>query len=284
MEAFEAVLSDKRFQFPSPQAIRARNLACSIVTWSKNPANQDSLSLMSDYITTSLTPCMITTVKTKKLKTGKMWGLYHLLRNSDDFKKRWIAFIKTATEFDSSTANHPALYQFVTHEMMKSLIKKRYHSRSATTADTGSTCAHSSPSMLSFEEQNALRYIAGYVLRKICKNVQESLHPEKEGLATCIKDLIGSCDDSDGDTDVWLKTIDRGGLWHVNQEVYALFELVEEHIRHQYSSPLDYSEGSKGILLEELLKDEDILFQWCFCFAGSKIGNEAGLAITLEQI
>ena len=168
MEAFEAVLSDKRFQLASPQAIRARNLACSIVTWSKNPANRDLLSLMSDYITTSLTSCMIITVKTKKLKTGKMWGLYHLLRNSDDFKQRWIAFIKTATEFDSSTANHPALYQFVTHEMMKSLIKK-YHSRSAaTTADT-STCAHSSPIMLSFEEQNALRYIAGYVLERYAR-------------------------------------------------------------------------------------------------------------------
>lgn len=46
--------------------------------------------------------------------------------------------------------------------------------------------------------------------------------------------------DSDDDTDAWLKTIDRGGLWLVNQEVYPLFELVEKHIRHLFSSPLDY--------------------------------------------
>ena len=137
--------------------------------------------------------------------------------------------------------------------MMKNLIKK-YHPG----AIAGSSDAHSSQltpaPIMSFEAQNALRFIAGYVLRKLYKNIQESSNPEKEGMASCIKEMIGSCSDED-DSDAWLKTIDRGGLWHVNQEVYALFKLIEEYFRHRFSSPGDYYEGSKDIITEELVKD-----------------------------
>ena len=280
IEAFEAVLKDKRFQLSSRQATRARNLTSSIVKWSKDPANHESLALMSGYMATLLTSCMVTTTKTKKLKTVKMWGLYHLLRTSSDFKQQWITFIKMASDLESSTASHPALCQFVTHELMKNFIRK-YHS---VTSAAGSSNTRVASSTLSFEEQNALRFIAGYVSRKIYKNVQESSHPEKEGMVTCIKEMIGGCSNESDDTDSWLKIIDRGGLWHVNQEVYALFELIEEHIRHHILSPLDYSEGSKDIIIEELVNDEDVLFQWCFCFAASKINNEAGLMILRQMV
>ena len=59
IEAFETVLKDKRFQLSSRQATRARNLASSIVKWSKDPANHKSLAQMSGYMTTSLTSCMV---------------------------------------------------------------------------------------------------------------------------------------------------------------------------------------------------------------------------------
>ena len=94
---------------------------------------------MSSYMATSLKSCMVTTIKTKKLKTAKMWGLYHVMRTSSDFKQQWIDFIKTATDLNSSAANHPVMYQFVTHELMKNLIKKH---RPLTTA--GTSDAHNS--------------------------------------------------------------------------------------------------------------------------------------------
>ena len=50
IEAFEAVLADKRFHLPSSQATRTRSLAHSIVTWSKNPTNPNLLTEMSDYM------------------------------------------------------------------------------------------------------------------------------------------------------------------------------------------------------------------------------------------
>ena len=51
--------------------------------------------------------------------------------------------------------------------------------------------------------------------------------------------------DSDNDTDAWLKTINRGGLWHVNEELYLLFELIKEYIRHHLVTVADRTEEVK---------------------------------------
>ena len=128
IEAFKSILADKRFQLPSPQATKACSFASSIVTWSKNPTSQASLTEMSSYVISSLESCMVTTIKTKKLKTGKTWGLYHLLRTSHEYKQQWIAFVMAANGTDSTTANHPSLYQSITHHLMKNLIKTSPHS------------------------------------------------------------------------------------------------------------------------------------------------------------
>ena len=71
-----------------------------------------------------------------------------------------------ASDLASSTVSHPALCQFVTYGLMKNFIK--YHS---VTSAAGSSNAHVASRTLSFEEQNALRFIAGYV--RIKKDLQE---------------------------------------------------------------------------------------------------------------
>ena len=75
MEALEVILADQRFHLPSPQATRTRELASSIVTWGKNPANHDLLSQMSDYMATSLKSCMVTNYyQNKEAKDSKDVG------------------------------------------------------------------------------------------------------------------------------------------------------------------------------------------------------------------
>ena len=36
--------------------------------------------------------------------------------------------------------------------------------------------------------------------------------------------------DSDDGTEMWLNMIDHGGLWHVNDQTYSLFSIMEEEI------------------------------------------------------
>ena len=58
---------------------------------------------------------------------------------------------------------------------------------------------------------------------------------------------------------------------------------MEEYIRHYFPTVVDHTEGSKSILIEELISEEDILSQWSFCLAASNINKEVDSTI-LRQI
>ena len=70
---------------------------------------------------------------------------------------------------------------------------------------------------------------------KYIRKYKSLLTPKsKRSKKACIKEMIGGYGEhnSDNDTDAWLKTINRGGPWHVNEELYLLLELIKEYIRH----------------------------------------------------
>ena len=53
--------------------------------------------------------------------------------------------------------------------------------------------------------------------------------------------------DIDDTSDNWLKLVDRDGLWHINDKVFAVFTIMEEHIRQQLSTLSSKSKGTKQI-------------------------------------
>ena len=79
---------------------------------------------------------------------------------------------------------------------MKSFNIKKYHS--VTSAASSSNVIHSrltvASGILSLEEQNALRFIAGYMYQERSKRIFKSLLTlrKKELMATCIKEMIGA--------------------------------------------------------------------------------------------
>ena len=79
---------------------------------------------------------------------------------------------------------------------------------------------------LTSEEEKALRYVAGYVCRYIHDKLQSDGNPS---MINSLKAMtLGDIDD---DSDAWLTLVDRGGLWHINDKVYAVFSIMEGHIR-----------------------------------------------------
>lgn len=62
----------------------------------------------------------------------------------------------------------------------------------------------------------------------------------------------------------WLDTIDRGGLWHVVDDVFFLFCFIEEEIREELAAitAATWKDEHKRALLDNLKKSEDILFHW----------------------
>ena len=79
-------------------------------------------------------------------------------------------------------AEHHPLYQYGMHEVFKCLIKCEY----PVARDDGAACNKA----ITREEENALRYVAGYICRKVCDKLQASSLPHMYDLILCIHDNI----------------------------------------------------------------------------------------------
>ena len=110
------------------------------------------------------------------------------------------------------------------------------------------------------EEENALRYASGYVALKTMRE----LHGKKASeLVDCLSNMavIGN------ETTEWIKSVDRGGLFIVNDACFRLFRSIE--CVKQLSLPYftqSYLHESDGKIEESVLKgiidDDDVQFNW----------------------
>ena len=108
------------------------------------------------------------------------------------------------------------------------------------------------------------RYVAGYVLHKTKNKLEKSSHPLKEAMMVCLMEL-GGYELEETTTEEWTDTIDRGGLWHINDNAYHCFYLMEIEIR-QYLlvsriAHMD-DDGIRNQVIDALLSKDDLLAQW----------------------
>ncbi len=155
----------------------------------------------------------------------------------------------------------PVFFQFVTHRMFKEVIKGRFilpNSRS----QAGQPSISNSITKL---EENAIRYVAGYVCRKVQDYFRSSKHPQKEDMILFISDFSGGheVDETKG-TEEWTNAIDRGGVWHVNDDTYTMFYFMEEESRQHFTieSAKQLDKNSKEKLVGAILINEDLHLRW----------------------
>ena len=107
-----------------------------------------------------------------------MWGNFHKYATSDNFVKEWRTTLASV-----SIEPSPILYQYITADTVFShLIKENFpvDARREEEEDVA----------LDYQEMNALRYSAGYVIRAVRKKIKRSSHPLKNEIALCTEELI----------------------------------------------------------------------------------------------
>lgn len=110
---------------------------------------------------------------------------------------------------------------------------------------------------LTIIEKNALWYVCGYICRKVRDKCEVYDEPLKGEVAHAIMQLAGDEVYEEG-TEDWVNRVDRGGLWHVNDDVYDLFEefkclAFEGHKRwHEWCK----------LQAKSILADEAVKFKW----------------------
>ena len=243
-EAVRQVLGDESFNIPSPTAADCLEMASSFLA---HCDDSESMRAFSHQLVKSLKSCFIA-VRSRKLAKENMWGLYHVLRSSAEFKDAWIEFTEAAT----GMVPPPAFYQHVTHTIFKKLIQLHY----PVTVKSSSI-----PTALTREEENALRYVCGYVCRKLRIQLESSSRRNKDDLILFIMDMSGDECDEDRGTEDWINSIDRGGLWHVSDLTYDLFYSMEEVLRRHFKpgGASRLKEGSVKVMQDAVIEDEDVL-------------------------
>ena len=150
----------------------------------------------------------------------------------------------------------PFFFQHVSHYIFTTLLKETFPLPSPES---------SVPSIsLTFEEANALRYVAGYVCAKLYKKLKKSSAPNCKDLLAAIVDMMEDEDD-DETTSAWVRAVDRGGLFKVNNRVYAFFVSMESVARNvlQLKNATDIQAGMISTkLVTTAMQDQDTLLQW----------------------
>jgi hypothetical protein len=167
-------LSAERFEIPSERAQKGLLCAVKLLEWMKK--NEEQAGEFAMTLVKSLQNCCSykRAVKFHSLKEH-MCENYHKQCSSEAFRRHWATVIKKI-----GRQPDPTLYQFVTDEMWTCIIQDIFPVINDDTL---------TPELINFEQSNALRYTAGYVLRAVSKKVNGSAHLHKVELLSCIKEL-----------------------------------------------------------------------------------------------
>ena len=114
------------------------------------------------------------------------------------------------------------LYQHVTLKYYETLIRNKIKSDDIPTEDEEDVT-------LTYEEENAIRYMSGYVIQKL-----SSKCGPLDFLTLQDQDEIAEMESSE-----WILNIDRGGLVHVTDDCFQLFLSLECAIRRHLKNNKD---------------------------------------------
>lgn len=241
-----------------------------LMEWMDEPKNHEKLQVFSAKVMASLRGCVScrsTSLSTRQKEA--MCHKYHNLRIPPSFQALWKAFVSDSVGVDV----HPMFYQYVTDQVFETFLKMTFKAGSKQPSDVEA---------MAYEEANALRYVAGYVCRKVQKRIEASKHPMRDRLLLCLMDL---CDEDDEVTSSaeWVHAVDRGGLVRVSETTYMVFERMEMIIRSVFNTETahELSEGTRKELRTTITTDEDLAFLWCMLTVEVE---EAEGAVLLEML
>lgn len=155
----------------------AHSVAVKLKEWMELVDNQVELERFSSRLVFDLTQFLPPTADPlAKTKKERMWRKYYQYRISCSFQSLWKDFVQTCL----SISAQPLFYQYAMEKVFQEMIEITFRAHKASSSTTEE---------LTYEEANALRYVAGYVCFKICKNISSSSHPMKDKILFCLMDL-----------------------------------------------------------------------------------------------
>ena len=152
---------------------------------------------------------------------GNMWRCFHILRTDSALKSAWdsVAFPDPLRQESALT------FQLLCDRFLKAMIANKSSSQQQ------SKVSSTSNTKLSPREQNAVRYMAGYVAVSLLNRYKKLNKRKSQGQYTYFISVLESMKADRQDEGVvsieeytryWSELIDRGGLYHINDKVLCI--------------------------------------------------------------
>ena len=175
----------------------------------------------------------------------------------------------------------PLTYQAVSQQLYVDIITKFY---STTITDSTTEVPE-----LTVDEENVLRYVAGYIPYKLLKKYEQRCDEEYMETVECLHSMAVTGDESSlmEYTRKWCLQIDRGGLFEVNDSAYLLFREIEIGVREKliasFSTSACDEEKRKDAITNAVAASDNVQFFWTLLSVD--ISNEkTAIAVLREMI
>ena len=203
--------------------------------------------------------------RVKKISTFKerVSSQFHALRSSSTFEDRWCKFLSGC-----SLQAEPLFYQQVSSEIIMRLVEE---------ANPAPSIRCVQEEVLTYEDENTVRYMGGYILRALRKENRKC-----SGILRQLRDLINDNDDTEpAESEEWVCSVDRGGLLRITEEMYDVLKAIEYVTRSFYNRKSAGKEECREKIVEGILDASEVQFYWSLA---SLQMDEESSEIILEQI
>ena len=193
-------------------------------------------------------------------KSDKLYVLFHQFSLEEGFKI--CSTCDKALKLSAPETFWQLLMEKEFIRMMES--EQETCTRSVTECSPGSTPAPH----LSYVEENAVRYTAGYLVRKPERKYFRQKTHEGNQCSIVLKEMAGKLNTSDSRSEQqstkWTNIVDHGGLYHIDDIVYELFVALEHLVDKELTSIFQ----ARGKCIEKIKKgrlslicnDDDVQF------------------------
>uniref|UniRef100_A0A1X7VEP6 Transposable element P transposase-like RNase H domain-containing protein n=1 Tax=Amphimedon queenslandica TaxID=400682 RepID=A0A1X7VEP6_AMPQE len=224
-------IEDSGFNIPSAEAIVAKQSAIKLKEWM---VNHNSSQILHNNILAYFFNLWISVAPKSSVVREQIWTRFSQFTSSEVYNKIWSDIYTEA-----QTPESPILSFYITYHYFTRLWQNRYPT---TTRDTNGTVQ---TTHLSYDEESALWYIGGYLIRKVRRKIKEN--DDRDGLLAVLEifeeredmveeSLIGDDTDEPVDTQLWITLINRGGLIKCSNNFYSFLRSVELEIKNNLSS------------------------------------------------
>ena len=191
--------------------------------------------------------------RSQQKKIEKIWSEFHMLRISS-LPRLWNSCFSTL----GIPSVDPLVIQSLNQILFEDLLRENIGACIPQVASTRI-------SSLSKDEENALRYAAGYVPYRLLRRYEKSSNEKSQQFVECLGNMAvaGSETGLLDYTKEWIERINRGGLFPINDETFQFFCILEACVRSQLVKALLPSTSETRLtVISTAMENEEVLFHW----------------------